>query len=167
MTVDAVTLKRLVEADLGKVGDARVESYIRGLLVEPMPALRDWDYGKPGQQYVCWTVLEHHPSNNSIAYCEDGFGPRSPWGLLFLTGEHMSIGMDSQWYPTFLQTFFESKAATYLPIWRVFQTDAAGVREAITSEGTWDETWAAVMARRSADPTARYDCDTSITYERE
>ncbi len=167
MTVEAATVKSLVEAEVGKLEDAQVASYIRNLLVEPTPAPRDWDYGKPGEQYICWTVLAHPLSNNSIAYCEAGFGPSAPWGLLFMAGEYMSMGMDSQWYPTFLQTFFESKAATYLPIWRVFKTDATGVREAITNEGAWDETWATVMACRSADPTARYDCDTSITYERE
>ncbi|MEQ1708535.1 MAG: hypothetical protein ABL864_09430 [Terricaulis sp.] len=167
MAVDAVILKRLLEAELAKLSDARVDSYVRGLLVEPTPTPRDWDYGRPGQQYVCWTVLEHPPSNNSIAYCIDGFGPRSPWGLLFLTGEYTSMGMDSQWYPTFLQTFFESKAASYLPIWRVFKTDASGAREAISDESTWDETWGAVMAYRKADPAVRYDCDTSIPHERE
>lgn len=87
--------------------------------------------------------------------------------MLFLTGEFTSMGMDSQWFPTFLQTFFESRAASRLPIWRVFKTDASGVREAITDEGAWDDTWRAVKAYRKADPAARYDCDTSIQYERE
>jgi hypothetical protein len=167
MAVDAVTVKRLLEAELAKLSDTRVDRYIRSLVIEPTSAPRGWDYGDPGQKYVCWTVLEHHYSNSSIVYCEDGFGPSDPWGLLFLTGEHTSMGMDSQWYPTFLQTFFESQAATYLPIWRVFKTDASGAREAISDESTWDETWSAVMTCRKADPAASYDCDTSISYERE
>ncbi|MEQ9506651.1 MAG: hypothetical protein RLO80_10315 [Hyphomonas sp.] len=167
MSVDAVAIKLLVESELSKLGDARVEGYIRKLLIEPKAEPRDWDYGILGQQYVCWAVLEHSQSNTSMAFCEHGFGPRSPWGLLFLTGENMSIGMDSQWYPTFLQAFFESKVATYLPIWRVFKTDATGHRAVFSGESTWDETWAAVMAHRASDPTARYNCETSIKYERE
>ena len=103
MTVDAVTLKRLIENELAKLSDTRVEQYIRGLLVEPTPLPRDWDYGRPGQQYVCWTVLQHAPSNSAIAYREDGFGPAAPWGLLSLSGDHMSMGMDSGWFSTILQ----------------------------------------------------------------
>lgn len=167
MTVDAVALNRLVDAELGKLGDQRVERYIRDFLVEPRPENRDWDYGEPGQQYVCWTVLQHPPSNIEVAYCENGFGPQAPWGMLFLTGEFISMGMDSQWYPTFLQTFFASRAASHLPIWRVFKTDKSGVREAITDEDAWDDTWRAVNAFRKVDPTVQYDCDTSIEYERE
>lgn len=167
MTVDASTLKRLVEAELGMLRDKRVENLIRALLIEPTPALRDWDYGKLGEQFVCWTVLECVRSNSSIAYCEEGFGPSDPWGLLFMTGEHMTMGMDAQWYPTFLQTFFESRIVTRLPIWRVFKTDATGARTAISGEGTWDETWSAVTAHRKTEAEARFDCDTSISYERE
>jgi len=47
---------------------------------------------------VCWTVLEHQPSGTGIAYCEEGFGPDFPWGLVFLSGPHMSMGMDSAWF---------------------------------------------------------------------
>jgi hypothetical protein len=54
-------------------------------------------YGPPGQKYTCWTVLEHRPSNTGIAYCEEGFGPSFPWGLIFLSGPHMNIGMDAGW----------------------------------------------------------------------
>jgi hypothetical protein len=75
--------------------------------------------------------------------------------------------MDSGWFPTFWAAFFESMPATCLKIWRVFRTDAAGVRTAISDEDFWDETWNAVYAHRDADPAARYDCDTSIAYDRE
>jgi hypothetical protein len=167
MDINAVTLKRLVAAELSKLGNAQVENYVRGVLSEPTPAFRDWDYGERGQQFTCWTVLEHPASNSSIAYCEEGFGPTHPWGLLFLTGEHMSMGMDSGWFRTFTEAFFDSMAATCLPIWRVFKTDASGTREAISGEGTWDGTWREVEAYRRTDASARYDCDTSIKYARE
>src|SRR5205085_10543865 len=50
------------------------------------------------------------------------FGPRSPWGLVNLSGSaNMSIGMDSAWYVSFMEAYFESMAATELPIWRVFK----------------------------------------------
>jgi hypothetical protein len=160
-------LRRLIDVELATLSDARVREHLRGLLIEPKPVLGDWDYGAAGQQYPCHTVLENHPSNTGIAYCEHGFGPRSPWGLVFLTGEHLSIGMDSQWYTTFLQACFASSAVTVLPIWRVFKTDDSGVRSAITGEGDWEPIWDQVISLRESDPGSQYDCDTSIPYERE
>lgn len=71
---------------------------IRELKVSPYPVSRAWDYGTVGQQFICWTVLEHPASNTGIAFCPEGFGPSYPWGLVFLTGPHTSIGMDSGWF---------------------------------------------------------------------
>ena len=169
MPVDTDILRALVEEELARTADARVTNHIRSLLVEPKPVLRDWDYGEKGQQYLCWIVLEHHASETGIAYCENGFGPGSPWGLIGLEGsQHLSMGMDSCWYTQFLQAFFESAVATILPIWRVFKTDlTTGARLPITPEGSWDETWKQVIERRQEDPTSRYDCDTSVVFERE
>jgi hypothetical protein len=167
MAIDRETLETLVRDELGRTADARVTTHIRSLLIEPTPASRDWDYGVKGQQYVCWNVLEHRPSNTAIAYCQNGFGPKAPWGLVALEGPHMSMGMDSGWFTTFLQAYFESVVATVLPIWRVFKTDPSGQRLPITPEGGWDETWKQVMWHREDDSTSRYDCDTSITSERE
>jgi len=167
MTLDATTLNRLVELELENLSDDRVRQHIRSILVEPTIVMRDWDYGSVGQQYPCWAVLEHIPSNTGIAYCQEGFGPSAPWGLVFLSGERMSIGMDSGWFATFLQSYFESQAATFLPIWRVFKTEAAGERQPITQEGEWDQIWEQVMAYRNADSTAKYDCGTSVSYARE
>ncbi len=166
MAIGTETLKALVEDELARVEDTRVTTHIRSLLIEPTPVLRDWDYGVEGQQYVCWNVLEHHPSNTGIAYCESGFGPGAPWGLVWLEGPHMSIGMDTNWYTTFLQAYFESFVAAELPIWRVFKTDPSGVRLPITTEGDWDDTWKQVILHRGQDTVSRYDCDTGIVYER-
>jgi hypothetical protein len=165
MAINIKILRVLVKGELARMADARVARQIRSLLIAPKPVLRDWDYGEKGQQYVCWIVLEDHASKTGIAYCESGFGPKAPWGLIFLEGS--SMGMDSAWFTTFLQAYFESSAATLLPIWRVFKTALAGVRLPITPEGGWDETWKQVMEKRQEDQTCRYDCDTSIVYERE
>ncbi|HEV7693542.1 MAG TPA: hypothetical protein VGO52_22095 [Hyphomonadaceae bacterium] len=167
MALDAVVLKSLIAADLSKMPDERVLAHVRKHLVEPRPVLRDWDYGAPGEQFVCWSVFEHPPSNTGIAYCEQGFGPKMPWGLVFLDGPHMSIGMDSGWFRTFLQAYFDSMAVSDLAIWRVYRTAGVGAPMPITAQGGWDETWSEVMRRRASDPSARYDCDTDIPYERD
>jgi hypothetical protein len=63
----------LVEQQLSTVDDSTVVNQIRALLVQPYAVDRPWDYGEPGQTHVCWTVLEHRPSNTGVAYCADGF----------------------------------------------------------------------------------------------
>ena len=107
LTVDAVS--SLVRKELDQITDPALLSRIRELLVTPYPIERDWDYGTVGERFTCWTVLEHSPSNTAIAYCEKGFGPSDPWGLVFLSGDHMGIGMDSGWFSTLESAMRESK----------------------------------------------------------
>ena len=169
LPINARTLNDIVGRELATVTDARVVAHIQELLVSPNVVLRDWDYGSPGQQYPCWIVLndaEH--SDTAIGYCEYGFGPRCPWGLLHYADDpqHQSMGMDSGWFPTFLEAFFDSFAATRLPIWRIFKAAGDGTRTPLTDEGPWQDTWKRIEALRSHDPTTRYDCDHSISYGR-
>ena len=169
MPIDVDVLKRLIDSELEHLLDARVKAHIQGLLVEPIVVLRNWDYGKPGEQYPCWAILNDNNSNTGIVYCESGFGPRAPWGLVRLGDSedtHMSMGDDSGWYPTFLDAYFESFAATELSIWRVFRTGSSGTREPVTDENSWESTWERVKKYRTADPASRYDCSHSITYGR-
>ncbi|WP_417481683.1 hypothetical protein [Maricaulis sp.] len=115
--MDEATLKRWIEVELAAASDRKIEAAIRRRLVEPEPMMRGWDYpgwrgAQAGTRYECWTVLKHPPSDTGICYCESGFGPENPWGLIFLTGDEarLSMGMDFGWYPTFLQAFEESMA---------------------------------------------------------
>jgi hypothetical protein len=100
----------LVEREIERITDRRVVEKIRALLVTPYPVERLWDYGAPGQRFTCWTVLEHAESNTGIAFCSEGFGPSDPWGLVFLSGPHMNIGMDCSWFVSLEQAFRESMA---------------------------------------------------------
>jgi hypothetical protein len=52
MAIDTETPKALVEDELACTADTRVTTQVRRLLIEPMPVLRDWDYGVKGQQFV-------------------------------------------------------------------------------------------------------------------
>ena len=99
-----------VEQELGKICDPALVAAIRRLLVTPYSVDRDWNYGAPGEKYACWSVLEHPPSNTGIAYCEMGFGPQYPWGLVALSGDFMDIGMDSGWYANLEDAMRESCA---------------------------------------------------------
>jgi hypothetical protein len=93
-------ISALVGEQLTRVTDPVLAETIKALMVIPYAVERKWDYGVEGQTFTCWTVLEHPPSNTGIAYCAQGFGPREPWGLVFMSGPHMNIGMDSGWFPT-------------------------------------------------------------------
>jgi len=108
--VDQQIVTELVERELAVIHDQALLDLIRRLRVEPYPLERTWDYGAPGQRYVCWTVLEHEPTNTGIAYCDAGFGPKHAWGLVFLSGPHMSIGMDSSWFGSLESAVRESMA---------------------------------------------------------
>jgi len=164
VTISPRQLLELVNHELESLKHARVVNHVRSLLVHPTNMIRAWDYGAPDEAYPCWSVLEHPRSNTGIAYCEQGFGPSHPWGLVFLAGsEHMSIGMDTGWFPRFLDAYFESKAATELPIWRVYQhTHEDYPGHPLTSEGDWDSTWEQVLRLREQNPGNRYHCDQSL-----
>jgi hypothetical protein len=164
MSITPTQIQVLVETELTMLNNSRVKSHIRQLLVEPTAVSREWDYGVPGQAYPCWTVLNHTESNTGIAYCEFGFGPRAPWGLVKLSGDsQMSIGMDSAWFESFLEAYFESMAAGDLPIWRVFRQEGDSYPgTALTEESNWNSTWNEVYRRRVADSSSRYNCHHSI-----
>ena len=110
MSLDASKVSALVGEQLALVDDPQAVAIIRGLLVPPRCELRPWDYGAPGEKYPCWIVAEHRQSSTGIAYCEHGFGPKCPWGLLWISGEHLNMGMDSGWYDSLTDAVRESFA---------------------------------------------------------
>ena len=110
MGLSARAVDVLVEREVGSIEQAEVVALIRSLRVPTRCELRPWDYGKPEEAYPCWIVLEHPASNTAIAYCEVGFGPGSPWGLLFIKGPHLNMGMDSGWYAYLEDAVRESMA---------------------------------------------------------
>jgi hypothetical protein len=108
--MDRKAVTDLVERKLQDIRDPAVLALIQQLRVQPYPVERQWDYGVPGERHVCWTVLEHKPSNTGVAYCDAGFGPAHPWGLVFLSGPHMNICMDSGWFARLEDAVRESMA---------------------------------------------------------
>jgi hypothetical protein len=158
--MDTPTIAKLIERELGLLSDAQVNAHVRALLVEPRMELRNWDYGDPGQQYPCWIVLDDTThSNSGIAYCEQGFGPRQPWGLLKMretAGQPGSMGMDSGWFPAFLDAFFDSFAATRLPIWSVFSIADGALRQALTEQLSWADAWERCEVIRRSDPSSTF-----------
>ncbi len=162
MAITPSELRALIETEVSKVTDARVLNHIRKSLIEPAQITRQWDYGGPGQSYLCWAVLKCLESSAGIAYCEFGFGPLRPWGLINLPGSaDASMGMDCEWFSTFIDAYLES-AASELPIWRIFEEDGDKYPgSAISGEAGWESTWEQVHRLRRADPSGRYHCEQS------
>ena len=109
MVLQAKDIESHVRDELDRMAGPE-ELAVRSLLVVPRMEKRAWDYGAAHQTYPCWIVMEHPASNTGVAYCAEGFGPDSPWGLLFLRGPHLGMGMDCSWYASLEDAFRESKA---------------------------------------------------------
>jgi len=166
MPVTAIDLNALIDRELMEVSDALTVQHIRGLLIEPDRVLLRWDYGEPDEQYRGWMVLRDEQQRAAIAYCEHGFGPRSPWGLVGFgdTPVDRHIGMDCGWFATFMEAFFESFSSVSLPIWRVSRVEPDGKRTVLSDAGGWDATWKRIDELRASDPAGRYECDHVVRF---
>jgi hypothetical protein len=103
----AAEIRALVEAEIERITQPDLVEAVRKQLIPPRCEERPWDYAED-QTYPCWLVAEHPESNTAIAYCEQGFGSCHPWGLLFISGPNMGMGMDSNWFISLEQSFRES-----------------------------------------------------------
>lgn len=110
MPITSADLEKVVEAEIPRIAQPELIACIRHHLVLPRCEQREWDYGIQRVTYPCWVFAEHPASNTAFAYCEQGFGPNEPWGLLSIRGEHMSIGMDSGWFTRLEGAFRDSMA---------------------------------------------------------
>lgn len=101
MSLHAAAVSALVDAEHSSITAPMIAALIRQLRIPPRVEVRSWDYGP--HQYPCWFVLEDRAANIGVAYCEHGFGPKAPWGLLWLAGSRLSMGDDSEWFTSLEQ----------------------------------------------------------------
>src|SRR5581483_10325952 len=114
MSLGAEDIKALVETEIDRASSPHAAELMRKLLVPPRCELRPWAYSVPVVQHPCWIVAEHQRSQTAVAYCEYGFGPRTPWGLLWIAGDHLTMGDDSGWFTSFEEAVMDSFAANEL-----------------------------------------------------
>ena len=69
------------------------------------------------------------------------------------------MGMDSGWFSTLIEAFYDSSPATRLPIWRVYEFADDGSSFAISDEGDWDPAWVLCKALGKEHPGTRYLVD--------
>jgi len=108
-------VKALVARQAAVVADATRREALRGILL-PVPRReeRDWEYGEAGERFPYWVVAESPARGIILVYCEQGFGPESPWGFLFVdapTEAERTLGMDSQWHRNLEGAFVHSGLA--------------------------------------------------------
>src|SRR5580704_12824651 len=97
MDIDSAGVERLVDAELSQISAASLVALIGKLRIQPRLEVRRWNYGAPNE-YPCWLVLVDPSSHVGVAYCAHGFGPKAPWGLLWLSGRRSDMGDDSGWF---------------------------------------------------------------------
>jgi len=159
-----------IETELRSVGDQRAVAAVRRFLVQPQRIILSWDYGPPGQQFAGWTVLDDRAGSGAeIVFCEEGFGPSSPWGLIGDRDDDgiPSIGMDSGWFRTFTDAYFNSFAATELEIWRVFEVRLDGECRDLTGELPWDTAWTRRDELQATGGAYRYDVRQAVPIARD
>jgi len=93
-------VRRLEDAQLQRFRNVALAETVRNFVIEPWSEERPWDYGPPGTKYLCWIVVDPPHLNVGINYCESGFGPECPWGLIGLTNGDPGMGPDSSWFAT-------------------------------------------------------------------
>ena len=100
-------VSEILEAAIAEIEDGEVVDAIRRFLVTPKCVMRNWDY-EDDTRFPCWIVASDPASNTAIAYCELGFGPASPWGLLNQNSEFNEMGPDAAWYSRLEDAFRQS-----------------------------------------------------------
>jgi hypothetical protein len=150
----------LIEAELVDFSDVEIIDFIKTHLIDPAPLDLAWDYGEPDVKFRGWSVLEDAITGTRIVYCEQGFGPTNPWGLVSCYVETPSMGQDTGWFTTFLDAFFDSLSSTRLQIYQVVVTDQDGNRSFIGEPGGWDDAWQQVEALRASGNEGHFDVET-------
>jgi hypothetical protein len=155
----------LVRDDMAALGDARVSTHVDSLLVTPPRPLRVWVARYSGEVYEGFLVLSH-PSGVAVVYCPRDYEPVEPWGLVGISNESPTSEpwCYGDWYPRFLDAYFDSKAASDVDIWRVRERRLEREPAWVSDELPWDVVWQRVYALRAASPECQYDCEHSVTY---
>ena len=91
------TVSVLLDAEVSRISDQALVDVIQKYRITPRLEERAWAYA-PNTSFPCWVVLEHTDSNTGVCFSEHGFGPKAPWGLLWLVGVRQDMGDDSGWF---------------------------------------------------------------------
>jgi len=94
--MNSLKITQLVENEIAKIDQLELIEVIQNHRTTPRVESREWNYGYAS--YDCWILIENSKLNCAIAFCESGFDPESPFGVLAAHRGDLSMGMDSEWY---------------------------------------------------------------------
>jgi hypothetical protein len=101
--MDRHCLISLLDAEIAAISDPVLRRQVQAARIVPIPLRCVWEYGewadKSNVTYDCWKVLAP-PGRVGIVFCDEGFGPRCPWGLIWQDEDNPSMGSDSGWFST-------------------------------------------------------------------
>ncbi len=106
MNVEGARVQSLVASQSGLIKDRGTRDALLSCLVEPRSQTLQWPYGSGTETYRCWVVAELTADGAAIGYSEQGFGPRTPWGLIWLDDDYP--GQDSGWFTTLHEAYLDS-----------------------------------------------------------
>lgn len=137
---DKISIKQLLQKELEKITDPIVRAGIEKVLVEPTSHIRKWDYSTTNESFICWIIATDILTDTSIIYCEQGFGPETPWGLVSSSVSY--FGMDSGWFDNLLDCYLDSFHAGELQIWGIEEIKENNTKEIIVEELTLEKAFA-------------------------
>lgn len=106
MNGDRAHVRSLVASQMALIKDRGTRDALLSCLVEPRLQVLQWPYGGEMESYRCWVIAELTPAGAAIGYSEQGFGPRTPWGLIWL--DDANPGQDSGWFTTLHEAYLDS-----------------------------------------------------------
>ncbi len=151
---DEILIKQLIQKELDKITDPIVRGGIEKVLVEPTSHIRKWDYSTTNESFICWVIATDILTDTSIIYCKEGFGPETPWGLVFSSVRY--FGMDSGWFDSLLDCYLESFHAGELPIWGIEKRHVDDTKEIIIENLTSDKAFALIDSMCDSKPNKSF-----------
>lgn len=92
---DEGEIRQLLDVQLAMIVDSSRRAALHERLVSPQPLSLKWGYGAPGDKFQCWLVGISKDAVR-LVYCDQGFGPTYPWGIIGACQDWM--GMDCDWH---------------------------------------------------------------------
>jgi len=99
LAISSTEITRIVAEHVARIVDADLRDEVARVLIEPMLREVPWNYGEDGETLACWIIADLRPAKPDVlAYCDRGFGPGYPFGIL--DADLPSMGTDGQWFLT-------------------------------------------------------------------
>ncbi|HEY2840193.1 MAG TPA: hypothetical protein VGJ26_13645 [Pirellulales bacterium] len=89
-------IRQLVDIQLLTIVDPSRREALKERLVSPQPLSLKWGYGAPDERFQCWLIGFSKDGKLRLVYCDQGFGPEYPWGIVGASQDWM--GMDCDWH---------------------------------------------------------------------